>query len=273
LIHKPSGSVCPRSKVSVFESLDKLVSYHLLNQSSASEGQTSLFSSSETFITNPVLAETEAWSEEKTAQCELESLGLFVSSHPMIRYSEQLKVFASHADTLRFHDLPDKKEVSIAGIVRSVSIKTTKSGSGLFGRIVLEDLGGSVEGVVFNDTISKSRQLLEQKIEPVILTGNVDGDEKKQIRVKEVFSVSEFMAKASNVTIYIKEDAAEEENLLKLESIFKKYRGESKVKLNLVVQGGTVSIEVGKYEVEASPGFVRKVENLLGVQSLSLEVH
>ncbi len=272
LIKSGSLDSLENNRAKLFESIDKLCSYHSLNQSSGNGGQGSLFSLSETVITSPVLTETETWSEEKSAQYELESLGLFVSSHPMIRYSEQLEIFASHADTSKFHDLPDKKEVSIAGIVRSVSIKTTKSGSGLFGRIVLEDLNGSVEGVVFNDTISKSRHLLEQKIEPVILTGNVDGDDKKQIRVREVVSVSEFMARASNVTISINEEAAREENLVKLEAILSQHRGESKVRLGIGVEGKMVFIEVGKYEVETSPDFVKKVENLLGGKSLSLEV-
>ncbi len=260
------------NRASLMESLDSIVSYASLN--SLDDGRPSLFSSSESVMSLPDLVETEPWSEEKRAEYELESLGLFVSSHPMTRYAEQLKVFSSHTDTSEFQRLPDKKEVLIAGVVRSISIKTTKSGSGLFGRVVLEDLKGSVEGVVFNNTITKSRFLLEQKKEPVILAGAVDGaSDKKQIRVKEVISVSEFSAKASQVTISINEKAASPTNLMKLENILKQHHGESKVNLSLGVGGKTVFIEVGKYGVETSPDFVKEVENLLGDRSLSLEFH
>ncbi len=262
------------NRAKLMASLDSIVSYTSLNRSWEDDGQSSLFSSSDTVISAPSLAGTEDWSEQMKAEYELESLGLFVSSHPMTRYAEKLKMFSSYADSSQFQQLPDKKDVSIAGVVRSLSIKTTKSGSGLFGRIVLEDLKGSVEGFVFNDTISKSRSLLEQKIEPVILTGNVDGaDDKKQIKVREVLSVPEFSAKASGVTISINEKKANTENLVKLENILKQYRGESKVSLTLGVEGKTVSIEVGKYGVETSPDFVSEIENLLGDRSLSLKVH
>lgn len=262
------------NRAKLMESLDSIASYASLNQSCPDDGQASLFSSSDNVINTPALAETRQWNKEEMAQYELESLGLFVSSHPMSGYAEQLKMFSCYASTSRFQDLPDRKKVSIAGIVRSFSVKTTKSGSGLFGRIVLEDLEGSVEGIMFNDTISKSRSLLEQKLRPVILTGAVDGaDDKKQIKIAEVSSVPEFLTKTSQVTISIREKAANTENLEKLENILKQYRGESKVSLNLGVEGKTVSIEVGKYGVDTSPDFVREIENLLGSRSLCLEVH
>ncbi len=274
LIKSGSLDSLENNRAKLLESLDAVVTYSMLHQSSAADGQASLFSSSDEVIHRPSLPATEPWSTEKTAEYELESLGLFVSSHPMTRYSEQLRMFNSHTDTLLFQQLPDKKEVSIAGVVRSLSIKATKSGSGLFGRIVLEDLNGLVECIVFNDTISKSRQLLEQKVEPVVLTGNVDAtDDKKQLKVKDVMSISEFSARASRVTISIKEEAARAENLVKLENILRQYRGESKVNISLGVEGKTVSIEVGKYGVETSPDFVREIKDLLGDKSLSLEIH
>ncbi len=258
----------------LLNSLDTIAAYYAAMDSSGDAGgQSSLFSSDSGAITKPVLPEAERWSDEQTAEYELEAVGLFVSSHPMTRYAEQLKVFTSHADTERFSSLTDKTEVSIAGVVRSLAIKTTKSGKGLFGRLALEDLKGSVECVIFNDAITKSRNLLEQKTEPVILTGNVDGPEdKKQMKVREVLSVSEFLSRASRVTISVDESTANVANLSKLENIFKQHRGEAKVDLNLGVEGKTVSIEVGKYGVEASPDFVREIESLLGDRALAFEV-
>ena len=274
LIKSGSLDSLESNRAKLMGSLDTLLTCSLLNQSSGGDGQTSLFSSSDEVINRQSLQETEPWSAAKTAEYELESLGLFVSSHPMTRYAEQLRMFNSHTDTLLFQQLPDKKEVSITGVVRSLSIKTTKSGSGLFGRIVLEDLKGLVECIAFNNTISKSRRLLEQKVEPVVFTGNVDAtDDKKQLKIKEVMSISEFSAKASRVTISISEEAARAENLVKLENIFKQHSGKSKVNLSLGIEGKTVSIEVGKYGVETSPDFFREIKYLLGERSLSLEVH
>lgn len=261
------------NRAKLFESLDTVVSYYMLKQSDGPDGQGSLFSSEESEVFTPELPEAEPWDERRVSECELESLGMFVSSHPMMRYEDRLKMIKSHSDTARFHGLADKKDTSIAGVVRSVSIKTTKSGTGLFARLEIEDLKGSVECVAFNDAVRKSRTLLEQKIEPVVLTGTVESsDDKRQMKVRDILTVSEFLAKASLVNISIDSGVALPENLVRLENIMKQHGGESRVTINLDAGGKTVSIEVGKYGVSPSPDFVSEVEGLLGEKSLSLEV-
>ena len=261
------------NRAKLFESLDTVVSYYMLKQSDGSDGQGSLFSSEESEVFIPELPEAEPWSERQVSEHELESLGMFVSSHPMIRYADRLKMVKSHSDTERFHGLGDKKDTSVAGVVRSVSIKTTKSGKGLFAKVEIEDLKGSIECVAFNDSVRKSRTLLEQKIEPVVLVGTVESsDNKRQMKVKDILTVSEFLSKASQVNISIGSGAALPENLARLETIMKQHSGESKVTLSLDTGSRTVSIEVGKYGVEPSSDFVSEVEGLLGESALSLEV-
>ncbi len=261
------------NRAKLFGSLETVVSFYMLKQSAADNGQGSLFNSLESEAVIPPLPEVEPWSEQEMLESELESLGLFVSKHPMERCAEQLKIVSSCVDSSGFEELKDRKEVCIAGVVRSFSTKVTKSGKGQFGRIVLEDLKGSVECVIFNDAITRNRLLLEQKIHPVVLIGTVDGGEdKKSLKVKEALSVHDLMAKKHRVTISIDGEAADGDTLIKLENIMKQHGGGSKVDLNLKVDGKTVSINVGKYGVAATDGFVSEVKGLLGDRSLSLDV-
>jgi DNA polymerase III subunit alpha len=113
------------------------------------------------------------WPEEEKLRYEKETLGFYVSGHPLNKYSAELKLFAgANTDTLyRFVD----QTVNIGGIVSQIKRSKIKKGPNegkMMAKFVLDDQYGSVDVVVFSDLYSKYAKWLDNGV-PVLLTAAV----------------------------------------------------------------------------------------------------
>src|SRR5947208_9044866 len=100
----------------------------------------------------------EEFEKNELLRNEKETLGLYVSEHPLEATREQLrrKTDASLAELQRRRD---GEIVTVAGIVSAIKQLTTKKGDPMvFMR--LDDVLGSAEVVVFNSVYAASRELL-----------------------------------------------------------------------------------------------------------------
>jgi DNA polymerase-3 subunit alpha len=79
---------------------------------------------------------------------EKEVLGFYVTGHPLDQYMDKVTELATHtSDTIE--DLEKGAEVKLCGILTGIQRKRTKEGK-LWAAMVLEDLQGSVEAMIFN---------------------------------------------------------------------------------------------------------------------------
>lgn len=258
-----------KNRAQLFESLDNLITYSSLKQKSAVEGQHALFEISDS-IDAPELKDVENWDEKTILSNELDVLGFYVSTHPMRKYANELKKYTSKVDSETINNVSDKSRITIAGVVRSLDIKHTKRGTGLLGNLILEDLNGFVEAVVFNDTLRESLPVLEQKIEPIIVKGIVEKtDDKVKIRVTDIHSLSQ-MRSTSSIKISVKRENANTEKLKGLKEVLEKFPGESRVVIHLDTDDTISVVEVGNCKVDVQDSFIRNVENLLGENVVSL---
>ncbi|MFI5323426.1 MAG: DNA polymerase III subunit alpha, partial [Thermodesulfobacteriota bacterium] len=250
------------SRASLFESLDTLLNYTSLKQKSSAEGQHSLFALNDS-VSLPKLIETGEWEEKEMLRNEMEVLGFYVTSHPMSKYVSEITRLTENTDTETLAELKERREVSVAGVVRSLTVKHTKNGSGIFGNMVLEDLKGSVEVVIFNDLLRKSLPLLEDKIEPVIVKGVLEpSEERVKMRAVEILPLRAFR---NGTTVHISLNGnSGRESFISLRDIFSSYPGDSQVHLHVETDGGEAVIEVGDACVDVRDDFIEDVEKLLG---------
>ncbi len=213
----------------------------------------------------------ESWDEKTQLSNELDVLGFYVSAHPMRKYEKELKKYTSRVNTESIKNVKDRSTVTIAGVVRSLDVKHTKRGTGLLGNLILEDLEGHVEAVIFNDTLRKSLPLLEQKLEPIIVKGTVEKSEDNKIKiiVTDISSLHEFKLNSS-IHIKINESVANKDNLENLKQIFEMFPGNSKVLIHLKTGISESLVEVGNCKVEVHDQFIQNVEKLLGDNAVSL---
>ena len=141
-------------------------------------------------------------SARELLRLEKETLGLWVSEHPLAEIGAELrrKTDRALADLERCRD---GEIVTVGGIVSSVKALTTKKGDPMV-FLRLDDLTGSAEAVVFNSVYAASRELCEAD-RVLILKGRVDHKEGESKLI--AIEVTEFAAYVAPTEVRLKVDA------------------------------------------------------------------
>ena len=142
-------------------SLDSALGEGQIAQRERECGQTSLLDmmgddeTASDFRQKPELPE---WPEKEILAFEKETLGLYVSSHPLARYAETLRRF-SNASVDDIPRLREGQQVVVGGVLATIKHHTTKSGKHM-AFLTLDTLEGSCEVTVFSDVFAQRAGLL-----------------------------------------------------------------------------------------------------------------
>ncbi|MXZ13385.1 MAG: DNA polymerase III subunit alpha [Candidatus Dadabacteria bacterium] len=257
------------NRARLFASCESLLGYNSIKQHTSANGQGMLFDLPNS-VAAPTLAEREPWDNRIRIENELDVLGFFISSHPLQKYSSELEKYSLLHDAESIKQAKDGSEVRIAGVVRSIEIKNTKKGTSLIGYLTLEDLNGLTEAIVFNDTLQKSRVLLEQKVEPIIVKGRVEvSDEKIRLLASDISSLKEARTNSA-VCISISSESASEQSILSLRKILEKFPGGSTVIIDMKTDRSEAVLRVGNCKVDFGDELIENVEGLLGEGAVTL---
>ena len=135
--------------------------------------------------------------------CEKQTTGLYISGHPMDKYREALhRTAAKPIREITGEDAAcrDGDQITVCGIVQSVTTKTTRNNS-MMAYVTLEDDTASVEMLVFSSALSRFEQLLTPGA-AVAVEGRVSlRDEKPtQIMVNTVTELEDYARLSSLVS-------------------------------------------------------------------------
>ena len=135
----------------------------------------------ENLVEVPKLAELP---KNERMQMEKETIGLYLSGHPMDEYRKQLKgsgVVPILCILQSFENADgvyrDEQIARIAGIVETVRMKTTRNNS-MMAYVTLEDDTASMELLVFSNVIAKSGNYLKENT-PVVVEGRLSVRDEK----------------------------------------------------------------------------------------------
>ena len=125
----------------------------------------------------------EEFKKEELLAFEKETLGIYVSGHPMQEYEQVWKqnITAAAIDFMVDEEtekarVEDNSRVIIGGMITGKLVKTTRTGQ-MMAFITLEDLTGSVEVIVFPKDFEKNREFLEEE-QKIFVQGRVSvGDD------------------------------------------------------------------------------------------------
>jgi DNA polymerase-3 subunit alpha len=246
--------------------LDQLLAYAQRHQSDRLLGQASIFDLGDADTSSsdhePRIPVVEA-DKQMLLRLEKESLGLYVSEHPLTAVREQLrrKTDCALAEVERRRD---GETVVVAGIVSALKQMTTKKGEPM-AFVGLEDVTGSVEVVAFNSTYAAARDLLAPDA-VLVVKGRVD--HKQQGETKLVaFEISAFEATPERREVRLKVDArsAPAGVIRELAHVVRVHPGDTQVYVDLVTSVGPKLLELGpEYRVDPGPDFFAEVRLLLG---------
>lgn len=126
------------------------------------------------------LASAPAWSESETLHQEKDTLGFYVSSHPLEEWSDWTKVFC-RLSCATLKQQPQDRRVVLPALVQSVRTIVTKSGRSAgqkMGILMLEDTSGTAEAVMFSNVFGQFGHLVSGDDavaeKPLFVMGRVD---------------------------------------------------------------------------------------------------
>jgi DNA polymerase-3 subunit alpha len=211
---------------------------------------------------HPPIATAE-FEKQELLRLEKETLGLYVSEHPLSGVREQLrrKTDATLAELERRRD---GEVVTVGGIVSDVKHTTTKRGEPMV-FLALDDPTGSIEAVVFNSTYAQARELCTAD-RILVVKGRVDHKQAGETKLIAM-ELTPFEAVAERREVHFTLDAREARAgvIGELARLVREYPGESPVFVALETSHGPKTLALGsEYRVRPDSDFLAEARALLG---------
>jgi DNA polymerase-3 subunit alpha len=196
----------------------------------------------------PELSDVKAWHELQKLQAEKDSLGLYLTGHPVKVHYRDIRNFNTCAlgevheripkDSKNWHGVP----MTLVALVTSLQRRTPRGHS-----IAVDDHTGRVDAFLSNETYATYADLMV-KDAIVLLEGKVASDDFTggyKMTVNHIMSLADAkarFAKAVNIAV----SGPDEDLCLALESTFRPYQGgSSRVFLHYRNQRARVTFELG----------------------------
>jgi len=249
-------------------SLEDAIDYGMRVQKEKLHPQMGLFDTAfdtQEQINAPTLLEIDEWEEKQLLAFEKESLGFYISGHPLHRYEELLDKFTSE-NTLSLKESIDGSIIRIGGIVRTTKTIKTRKGE-LMAFTVIEDLHGIVEITVFSSLYTQAYHLLTED-NPILVQGQVQKDENTVKIIADTIIPIDKAEEMWTASIHLNLDLTrtERNSLIQLRDILKRYPGSCRgfVHLRNPEQTETIIALPDALQLKACSALTREVNQLLG---------
>lgn len=214
------------------------------------------------------------FSKNELLKMEKEMTGLYLSGHPMDKYSDVCKDLG-YADTIELIDAAkgenpkykDKSHVKLCGIIIRTTLKQTRNG-GTMAFVTVEDLYGSVEVIVFPNTLEKYSDLLYDG-SVISVTGSLSLEEQKDAKIL----ANEITLPPASADKNVQNSNTEVKQKKRKIGLFLRFNNKNDERIYLAkrvttIFEGTIPlyfyyIESGKYELQPRTDFVEVNETEL----------
>jgi DNA polymerase-3 subunit alpha len=204
------------------------------------------------------------WDRKELLSIEKETLGFYISGHPLYGFADKLK-FVTNTDSASLSTKRDKDTITIAGVVSSLSERTTKR-KDIMCNVVLEDLQGSASIIFWADTYKKYYDLLHAD-EPVVIQGTIDvGDESLKVIAQEVISLAVAMENPyKQIRFMIDANKVSPDNIISFGNAIKKYPGKYDSYIHIINEKSETIVYLGdELRLDINDRLKREADNILG---------
>jgi DNA polymerase-3 subunit alpha len=217
------------SRREMFELIDDAFKQLQSKEKNYDPRQLTLFGMANPSGVNLLCKELPEWPQGERLQYERETLGFFISGHPLDKYG----------DTLRRLGLMNSQELKacrferggLGGVITALKLKNTKKGD-RYASCGVEDSYGSIEAIVWPDTYKKYASMLEIS-EALAVRGKLEYKEDRVLLViEEIELLAEStlsLARGCEVTF---KGVDLESHITSFSDLINKYPGELPVKVN-----------------------------------------
>ncbi|MEA3360249.1 MAG: DNA polymerase III subunit alpha [Thermodesulfobacteriota bacterium] len=210
--------------------------------------------------------EIAEWEEGDKLRREKESLGFYITGHPLDKFEEEIRQFATTTSQELIKVKEDKKTVKFACLVNSIKIKMTRRKEKM-ALIVAEDKKGFVEATVFPDVFARCAPLLNDD-RPLLITGETEvGENQVKIICQNIVSLEAAKQKTiKSILIPVSKERLSHSNLMKLRDLIFRHPGECRLKfrINIDQDNSTTVIAHNRYNVMPEENLLQEMSSLVG---------
>jgi DNA polymerase-3 subunit alpha len=136
-----------------------------------------------------VYPDADEWSPQQKLVFEKESLGFYITGHPLDKYEGRLARMTS-GSIAALKERPVSGEMKAGGVVTGMRLKNTKKGD-RYASFQLEDKSGFIEVIVWPETYKRCGETLASD-DPILVVGKMDvGEERVQIIANDITPLEE----------------------------------------------------------------------------------
>lgn len=213
------------------------------------------------------LPEVEEFGRAQLLQLERETLGLYVTDHPLAIMAQDVAALASHSIG-ELRRLDDRARVRISGMVGLLQAKTTKAGGKPWAIATVEDLDGSVEVLLFPNSWARVSHLVREG-SVVVIEGRVSlRDGGLSVMPDEVSVLEPGPERPTAVVLRVPARVLTVETASDLVLIASEFPGESWLEVAATEGHEARLIRMGK--VRACPELVLRLKKRFGPRTVAL---
>jgi len=220
------------------------------------------------------------WTHSQTLAFEREVIGFYLTSHPLTEHAARLESYATHKSSM-IHELKDKDEVLIGGMISSIkktnTKKPSKNGHTKYANFDLEDTSGIIRCIMWPEDFARHGELVEADT-ICFVRGRVDRRGRDpNIIVSELIPLDQAVRKFTDqVAIKFQRGMHSESDLLATRNLLKRFPGKCDVILVFETfddaqpdrkQRWTMA-NCTEVRAAADAELERELQNLLGVQNV-----
>lgn len=214
-----------------------------------------------------------SWTDKERLAGEKDTLGLYLTGHPIDEYESELRHFISK----RIVELqPARGQTQkMAGLVVDMRLKKTKKGDNLC-FVTLDDRSARIDVTLFGDTYDAVREQVH-KDAVLVVEGEVAEDHYSggmKVRVSKVLSIPQARAQyASGVLVKCEESHFSGRRLKEFEGLISDFRGDGSLPLRLRYcrPDAEATLSLGEdWQVEASDDLLIALMERFGSDAVSL---
>ena len=251
--------------------LEKILEVASKEQKDERSGQSSLFGKKADQI-HVQLSEVEEWDETLRLKFEKESVGFYISGHPLLKFQSWIDIY-SNSGTSELVEKKNQSTVRIGGMISTLKEISTKKGDRM-AFATIEDLQGQIEVVIFPETYRQTIELIKSEL-PLYVVGKVDVAEEQAKIIAEKISLLEQACDIfeGKIHIFIEATNMKDDDLSLLKTLFLKHKGQCSVVLHMTISGKSeTTLSLPKdYVLKPSAIFMQELKTLLPSSRIQLQ--
>ncbi|ATG16381.1 DNA polymerase III subunit alpha [Providencia alcalifaciens] len=220
-------------------------------------------------------ASVPKWPEQVVLDGERETLGLYLTGHPITRYLSEIERYTNGLRLKDVNPTPRGQVTTVVGLVLSAKVITTKRGNRI-GICTLDDRSGRLDIMLFSDALDKYQHMLE-KDNILIATGQVSFDDfngGNKMTVRELMDIGEAREKyARGLAISLSDKQINDQLLNRLRNALEPHRsGTIPVHLYYQKDDARAKLKFGVvWRVTPVDPLLNDLRTLLGSEQVELE--